>query len=175
MSIRKRPSGNGADYRKLGTVNHIHVFTSSEYLTSNLSPIRLLWPFVIVHWQQSFQIISVVWGKLLPSLKDPHCSDVCIWRPYNLRGGASCHSSVSYGTGGVTPGHLQTHWSIRSTKNNIFSIYVLIIMGHMCVNNLLSQFNKCPKTAARAFLVYYRRIIALTDWLITLGLTALKQ
>lgn len=29
-------------------------------------------------------------GKLGPSLKDPHCSDVCIWRPYDRRGRAWC-------------------------------------------------------------------------------------
>lgn len=50
----------------------------------------LLWPFVAVHWQQSFQIITPISGKLGPSLKDPHCSDVCIWRPYDHRGKAEC-------------------------------------------------------------------------------------
>ena len=49
-----------------------------------------LWPFVVVHWQQTFQIISLISGKLGSSLKDPHCSDVCIWRPYDRRGRAGC-------------------------------------------------------------------------------------
>lgn len=50
----------------------------------------LLWPFVVVHWQQTFQIISLISGKPEPSLKDPHCSDVCIWRPYHRGGRAGC-------------------------------------------------------------------------------------
>lgn len=48
------------------------------------------WPFVAIHWQQSFQIISLKSGKLEPSLKNPYCSDVCIWRPYGCRGRAGC-------------------------------------------------------------------------------------
>lgn len=50
----------------------------------------LLWPFVAVHWQQSFQIISLISGKLGPSLKDFHCTDMCIWRPYDRRGRVGC-------------------------------------------------------------------------------------
>lgn len=35
-------------------------------------------------------IISPISRNLGPSPKDPHCSDVCIWRPYGCRRGAGC-------------------------------------------------------------------------------------
>lgn len=49
-----------------------------------------LWPFVAVHWQKTFKIISLISGRLGPSLEHPYCSDVCIWRPYYRREGAGC-------------------------------------------------------------------------------------
>lgn len=49
-----------------------------------------LWPFLAVHWQETFKIISLISGRLGPSLQHPYCSDVCICVPYYRRKRAGC-------------------------------------------------------------------------------------
>lgn len=40
--------------------------------------------------KKTFKIISLISGRLGPSLEHTYCSDVCIWRPYYRREGAGC-------------------------------------------------------------------------------------